>query len=164
MEAITSLGIDAKLLIAQIINFLILLFLLSKFLYKPIVAMLDKRSETIKKSLDDAKKIEEDLKNTEVRTTECLGKAQEEAKKIVADAKKSADEEAKKMIAQAEKRAAEISDKAKAEVAEEKDKAKKEIRQEVATLVAMATEKIIGKEVDAVKDEKLVKEIIGQIE
>lgn len=163
MEAINSLGINAKLLIAQIINFLILLFLLSKFLYRPIVNMLDSRTKTIEKSLADAKKIEEDLKNTEETSQASLAQAQEEAKKIIGDAKKSADEEAKKLILLAEKRSSEIGEKAKAEIQEEKEKAKLEIRSEAASLIALATEKVIEKKFSAEDDTKLIKEIIGQV-
>lgn len=163
MEAITSLGIDAKLLIAQIINFLILLFLLSKFLYRPIVSMLDSRSKKIEQSLADAKKIEEDMLQTEERTAKAIANAQDEAKKMINQAKTSAAEEAKRIVVAAEKRSEDLKDKALLEIKEEKEKAMTEIRTEVATLVALATEKVISRKLDDKEDNRLIKEIIGQI-
>mgnify|MGYP001588456271 CR=1 FL=1 len=62
MELISKLGIDWKLLVAQIVNFFILLFVLYKFAYKPVLEMLEKRSKTIEKGIHDAKASEERLK------------------------------------------------------------------------------------------------------
>jgi len=163
MEAINSLGINAKLLIAQIVNFLILLFLLKKFLYGPVVSMLDKRSATIKKSLDDAKKIEEEVKKTEAINSQTLTEAKAEAKIILEDARKSASEEAKKITEAAEKRSGELKDKALLEIDEEKDNAKKEIRREAASLIALATSQIINQKLDEKADQELISETIKQL-
>lgn len=163
MEAINSLGINGKLLIAQIVNFLILLFLLKRFLYGPIVKMLDSRSRTIKKSLDDAKRIEEELKKTEEKNAEYLARAQTDAKKMVEEAKKSASEEAKRITVLAEKRASELKDKALAEISEEKENAKSEIRREAASLIALATEQVIEKRLTEREDEKMISEVIRQL-
>ena len=56
MEALESLGIDWKMLVAQVVNFIILLLILRKFLFGPIVKLLDDRRKTIEKGLSDAKK------------------------------------------------------------------------------------------------------------
>lgn len=163
MEAINSLGINAKLLIAQIINFLILLFLLSRFLYRPIVKMLDERSKKIEKSLSDAEKIEAELKETEVRNQKILEETHNQAKQIIAEAKTGASEEAKKIIAEAEKRSIQLKDRTVKEITDEKEKAKREIKQEAANLIALATEKVTEKKFDQSDDSKLIKEIIEQI-
>jgi F-type H+-transporting ATPase subunit b len=163
MEALNALGINGKLLLAQIINFVILLLLLSKFLYKPIVTMLDGRTKKIEKSLDDAKKIEEELLKTEERTAKALAEASDEAKKMIDQAKNSAADEARRIVVAAEKRSDDLKAKSILEIKEEKEKAMTEIRSEVASLIALATEKVVGKKLDDKEDNRLIKEIIGQL-
>src|SRR4030066_2412588 len=82
-ELLTKLGIDWKLLIAQIVNFLVLLFILWKFAYGPILAMLEKRQKKIEKGLKDAEAAGKKLEESEERQKEILKKARTEAKEIV---------------------------------------------------------------------------------
>jgi len=163
MEALHSLGIDGRLLIAQVINFVILLLILKKFLFGPLVSMLDKRSEKIKQSLKDAEKIENDLKNTEARNQATLVEAQIEAKKLIADAKKSAEEESLKIIEVANKKASDQKTKALKEIEESKNRAKIEIRTEAAELITLAFEKIAEKKLETTDDQKLVKNILREL-
>ena len=82
-----KLGIEPSLLLAQIVNFLVILVLLNKLLYKPILTMLEKR----KKEIEDTVKITERLKKDEARMEEkhekVLTKAREEASSIIEEAK-----------------------------------------------------------------------------
>ena len=64
-ELLTKLGIDLKLLVAQIVNFLILLLVLYKFAYGPIVAMLEKRQKKIEKGLKEAEEAHKKLEESE---------------------------------------------------------------------------------------------------
>ena len=82
-ELLNKLGIDYKLLIAQIINFLVLLFVLWKFAYGPILAILEKRQKKIEKGLADAEAAEKRLEESEKKQKEVLRKARTEAKEIV---------------------------------------------------------------------------------
>lgn len=164
MEAINSLGINAKLLIAQIINFLVLLFLLKKFLYGPIVKMLDRRSLTIKKSLDDAKKIEEELKETEEKNQQLLAETREEAKKIIEEAKASAANESKRMVEDAAKQAESQKTKALEEIRQEKEAAKSEIKKEAATLVALASQKVLEMKIDEKTDRAFIESSLKEVE
>ena len=81
MELITKLGIDWKLLIAQVINFFILLFVLHRFAYRPILKMLKKRTDTIDKSLSDVKQIEKNLAESNQKKDELLRTARQQAHK-----------------------------------------------------------------------------------
>ncbi len=163
MDAINSLGINGKLLIAQILNFVILLLLLKKFLYNPIVKMLDNRSQTIKKSLDDAKKIEEELKKTEEKNQEIITAAQAEAKKMVEEAKKNAADEGKRILNEATKQAEAQKTKAVAEITREKESAKNEIKKEAAELIALAASKVLQTKIDQKTDKSLIEEAIKRI-
>jgi F0F1-type ATP synthase, subunit b len=76
-----NLGLDWKVLIAQIVNFGLLLILLKKYLYKPLVKAIDDRNKKISGALDDSKKIEEKLKNIETKEVELLNLARQKARK-----------------------------------------------------------------------------------
>lgn len=86
MEILTSLGIDWRLLVAQLVNFAILFFALYKLLYKPVISFLEKRTHTIEKGLADAKAAEEKLQLTDQTYKHMVLKAKKEAEKILEDA------------------------------------------------------------------------------
>ena len=115
MEILTSLGVDWRLLLAQLVNFAVLFFALYKLLYKPLLALLEKRTETIEKGLADAHAAEEKLKLTDQTYKQIVLKAKKEAEKILEDASslaeqhrqettKSTREEVKRIVAQAKTR------------------------------------------------------------
>ena len=104
---------DIKLLVAQIINFLILFFVLSKLLYKPLLKILDERKRKIEDSLKGARKIEERLAKLEEKEKDVLRSAfakadeekdkiveiaQEEKKRIISEAKQAGEKEVQKAI------------------------------------------------------------------
>ena len=98
-----ALGIDVKLFLGQIINFLILLLILWRFAYKPIVKMLNDRRERIASSIANAKKIEEDLIATEQKTRGMLDQAQEEGQKVLENSNFAASAQKKEIVAFLEK-------------------------------------------------------------
>lgn len=158
-----ALGIDWKLLIAQVVNFLILLILLSKFLYKPIVKMLDNRAEKIKAGLAAAEKSQQDLKKADVESEKIREKAYSEANEILAGAKTEASEEAKKIVAKAEAQAEEIRKYAAEEALSSKDKAMKDAKGELSNLVTLALGKIIGEQIDETEKKKMTEKAIKEL-
>lgn len=118
-EALHNLGIEGTALIAQIVNFGILLFVLWKFLYTPILKVLDERSAKIAQSQKDAEKIEKALAKSEKEQEAIILTAKQEADQIIKAAKKTAkevekdiitkaDEKAKGIVAEAELKAAKV--------------------------------------------------------
>jgi F-type H+-transporting ATPase subunit b len=87
MELLTEFGVNPVLLTAQIINFLIIAYVLKRYLYGPILDLLKKREQTIKKGQEDAVEAGKLLAKTEEREKEILKKAQTEAKAIIEAAK-----------------------------------------------------------------------------
>lgn len=87
MQLLTEFGVNPVLLVAQIINFLIIAYVLKRYLYGPILDLLKKREQTIKKGQDDAVEAGKLLAKTEEREKEILKKAQTEAKAIIEAAK-----------------------------------------------------------------------------
>ncbi|MBI4994616.1 F0F1 ATP synthase subunit B [Candidatus Peregrinibacteria bacterium] len=146
MELITKLGIDWKLLIAQIINFLILLFILYKFAYRPILEMLQKRSKTIEKGMHDAKASEERLKEIEQTRRSILDEAARSVGKLLEKAKTDAETMKKDLMAEASAQAEDLLRRTKAQVAEEKEKMTEDVKKEVAKFIILATGKILQRE------------------
>lgn len=89
-DLFSSIGIDWKLLVLQTIAFLLLLVILKKFVYPPIVAMLDRRDEKIKEAYEAAKQAQKAADSTQQQVDSLLTKARSEATEIVSTAKKEA--------------------------------------------------------------------------
>ena len=121
-ELISKLGIDWRLLVAQIVNFLILLGILYKFLYKPVLAMFEKRASVIEKSLADAKKIEENLTAAETARDAKILEARNEAKKIIEKAHHSAESQVREMMEKSRAAAAAVVKSSREQIAEEQAK------------------------------------------
>lgn len=159
-----ALGIDFKLFLGQIINFLILLFILWRFAYRPILKMLNDRREKIAESLENAKKIEENLAKSEEKTQEAMKQAQIESEKMIENAKKLATEQKSEIITVAKTQAEKEIEKAKLAITQEKTKASEELKKEIAQLVSLATEKILSKKTDVELQTQAINEAIEEIE
>lgn len=161
MDLIVSIfHVDVKLLIAQALNFLIIFLILYFFAFKPISKIMQERTTTIEKSLDDAKKIEEKLSLAEAESQAILSRAQKEYSDIVNQAHESAEENRQKLIAKTKEEVAEIVKKEKENIQADKEAMLKELRGEVADLVVLATEKIIKEKLDSQKDSEIISKAI----
>lgn len=155
MELIDKLGIDLKLLAAQIVNFFILLFVLYKLLYKPILNLLEKRKKMIEKNVLDTKRIEERLTQIESEKKEILSKASGEAMQIIEKAKKESEEAHVKIIENAKKEISQLAERYRTQLRDEKSMMIKELKTEVSDLVIRSSEKILQKEFTKDDQEKL---------
>jgi len=158
-----ALGIDLKLLIAQIINFGILFFLLSKFLYKPITKMLDDRQTKIEKGLKDAEKAATDLKKADTESEKILEKAYKDANGILKNAKAAATAEGALIIKKSSEQADRIMKNAKAEAANAKDKVLLEAKKEISDVIVIALDKIVGQELSEDQKKKLTSKAIAEL-
>jgi len=86
MGGFSSLGINLPLLLAFVINFIILLAILGKFLYKPVLKMLDERTQKVKESMDWAESIKRDYEQAKVEVQKQIEKGRQEAQAIIARA------------------------------------------------------------------------------
>lgn len=164
-EASTSLfqalGIDFKLLISQAIAFLILVFLLGKFVYPLLMKIVDSRREQIEAGLQEAKEAGDALAKAEAKVSDLLAEARKEADDILA----RTHQEANSVVAEAEEkaktRAEQIVKDARAQLDVDVAKARQALKAETIQLVAMATEKVVGEKLDASKDANLIKGSLG---
>ena len=160
MELLSKLGIDWKLLLAQIVNFLILLFILYRFAYKPVLKMLDDRSSKIEKGLKDAEDSQKKLQEITLKEREIIKDARVEALAILAKVEEQARKNKEEIIAEAKSSSEKVLKDAEKKIKEEKNKMVSEVKGEIAGLVVMATKKVISEKLDRGKDIELIKKAI----
>lgn len=140
---IETFHIDLKTIIAQAVNFAVVLVVLYFFALKPLKKIMDERSKTIEGGINDAKVNAEVLKNTKIEYDKMLAQARTEATAIFNQGKKEGEAEKMQMIENGKKEVANIIENGKKTLEAEKVKMVEEAKKEVAGLVLKATEKIL---------------------
>lgn len=157
-----GLGINLPALIVQLFAFLILIYVLWRFAYRPILNALDQRSERVRQSMDQADRIERQLAETELRNQEILAEARREAQMIVARAREVGDNQ----IAQARDVAREEADKqlqqSLAQLRAEEQRVRNDLRQEFADMVVLAASRVVRQELDPQKHRQLINETLRE--
>lgn len=152
-----ALGVNWKLLVEQAIAFLILVWVLAKFVYPTLIKSIDDRRSAIEAGLKEAKQSQEALEKAEAKVAQLLEQARADADEVIARSHK----EAAVMVADAETkaktRAEQIVADARNQLAAEVSKARQELKNETIKLVAAATEHVIGEKLDERKDASLIK-------
>ena len=150
--------LDPGLFIWTILTFLILFFVLAKFAWKPLLAALESRENTIKSSLEDAEKAKTELERLNADSEEIIAKARSEAQTIRVEAKSAAEKIKADVMVQAGEDAKKIRDEAEKQIQVEKDKAINEIRQEVVNLTMTVAEKVIKKNLSKEDNQSLIED------
>ena len=153
-----------KSLIVQAINFLLLLFLLTKLLYKPFVAKMEERSQAIKKSLEEAQAARAEAQRQREEHAAKIQAAYAEAQAIRATALAEAAEEQRRLVESARGEAARLVESARAEMAADLRRARQELRQEVADISISVAEKLVRKSLNDADHRKIVQEAIAGLE
>ncbi len=161
-DILTALGIDWRLLIIQIVAFLILVWLLGKFVYPWLMKSVDERQKNIEDAAKVAKKAHESAVETQAETAELLAQARKEAAAIVETAKLEAAELASNSETRARTTAEQIVSDAHAQIEKDIDKARRELHDETLELISMATEKVVRKTHDKKADEKLIATLLEE--
>jgi F-type H+-transporting ATPase subunit b len=158
-----ALGIDLKTLIFQLINFLLLVFVLTKLLHKPLKKLMEDRQKEISDGLENAAKAREQLLQAEADREALLAQADKDGRAMLEEVKKRGTELEQKLSAEAQEKAEKLLARTRDEIAAERDQLKDELKGELASLVVTATEKVLASPIpDKEKREqmsKLVKEV-----
>ena len=141
-----ALGIEWTLLLAQLVNFAILIVLLRAFLYQPVLKMLNARKERIAQSMKDAERVSAAAREAEQEKGKVLEQARREAQEIRAQATRDAEKIAQDVRARTDQEATDIRMKAQADAAKQADLALADANKQIADLAIMATEKLLGRE------------------
>jgi len=152
-----------KSLIIQGINFLILLFLLQRLLYKPLIAKMSERTEAIRRSLEEAQHARAEAARQQEENADRLRAAHAEAASIRAAALKEAAEEQRKLVDAARAEAARLVASARAQMDADIRRAREELRREVADLAIGVAEKLISKSLDDADHRRIVAEAVGRL-
>jgi F-type H+-transporting ATPase subunit b len=155
-DVFSALGIDWRLLILQIIAFLILVFLLAKFVYPWLMKQVDERQKGIEAAAKAATEAQASAAESREQTEALLAEARTQAAQIVDSAKL----EANQMLSASEEKARSSAEKiaadARAEVEKSIEAAKRELHDETLELIAFATEKVIHTKLDKKADAQLI--------
>jgi F-type H+-transporting ATPase subunit b len=160
MELFEKLGIDWRLLIAQLVNFAILMTALFFLLWKPLTKALEDRRKKIAESLDNAEKIGAELKRTTEEGDRLLSKARAESQLIVGEAQKQSDAVRVGAVEKARAEVAAVVAAGRAQIAADRDAMLVEVREAAASLVAGATAKVIGEKLTAAKDKAIIEKAL----
>ena len=150
-------------LIAQVINFLFLVFVLAKFAYKPLAKMMEDRKNKIAGDLEAAEKAKASAEAIQKEYEEKLAAAKQEAAAIIENAQKAAQALQDKAVADTKAEQAKVIADAKAAIASDKKAAMDDVRAQVVDLAMAAAGKIIGQKLGTDEDKKLAGEIVDSV-
>jgi F-type H+-transporting ATPase subunit b len=163
MQILETLGLNLPGFLWHTVNFLLLLFLLSRLLYRPVLKMLDERAERIRESLERAEQVQAQAESDEQerraqaddarrQVQAMLTQATTMAEQVKAEARQAAQEEARRIV-----------ERAQAEATAERDQAMSELRQQVAELSILAAERVVRASLDSQTNRRLVEEFLTEL-
>lgn len=159
-----GLGINLPMLLAQIVNFLILLGLLYLAAYKPILRMFDERSNRIKESMEQTELIKEQAAHAEEEAKKRIEAASKEGQEVIARAVRSGEEIKQKAQQEARPEAEALIARARLEIQRERDEVIDELHKEFTDLTIAAAEKVIEHSLDKEAHRELIEKVLAESE
>ena len=168
MEILNNFGIQPTLLFAQIVNFVIILYLLKRFFYKPILKVLDERKKKIEESLRNADLIETKLQKTDENSKKIIADSQIQAQNLIQDARRETERIGEKAALEARKTIEQALVDAKIQIEAERESMQKKIERETLDLVVAVVKKVLKRNLKPQEKQALtssaVREITKQIQ
>jgi F-type H+-transporting ATPase subunit b len=161
---VDKLGINWALLIGQIFNVIFLVWLLSQFLYKPILNALNERTRRVQDSLSAADQVKQQLASAKKDYEAELAKGRQEAAGIVAQAQERAKSQEAEIIAQARRDADRIREEARTTAAQERDTLLSDAKGQIADLVTLTATRVLGAELQAKGHDQLIAESLAALD
>lgn len=161
-QLLFQLGIDWKLLLSQMVNFFILLAVLTFFVYKPLIKIIKQRTAKIKEGLDKAEEADVRLKEIDVIGAGKIKEAEQKGIEIIKATEVKAKALDKEILDKADKKQKEINDLLKQSFAKQQEEAKSKVLAEAGELVKKALVKTVGLSPKDI-DEALIKKAVAQI-
>lgn len=158
-----ALGINVPGLIAQIVNFGLLLVLLSLVLYKPVLRMLDQRAARIRESLQQAEAVKQDMAKAEQQVQAHLDEARQEGQVLIGQAAQLGERLKEEARQEARHEADAIISRARSEIQMERDEAIAELRRQFADLTILAAGKVINRSLDKQAHKELIDEVLESV-
>jgi len=162
MGGLTGLGINLPTLLAQIINFAILLGLMYLVAYKPIMRMFDERSRKIRESMEQTEFIKEQAAHADEEVKKRLEAAGKEGQEVIARAVRTGEEVKREAQQEARQEAESLIARARTEIQRERDDAIDELRKEFADLTILAASKVIDRSLDKKAHRQLIDKVLEE--
>ena len=158
----SGLGIEAPVLITQLVSFILLFVILRFVAYKPLLKMLDERAKRVKESLEQAELVKAQSLRSEEEVKKQIQAASQQGQEIILRATQTSDEIRAGAQGQAKKEAEELIEKARQAIKAERESAVDEIRQEFADLTVLAAGKVIGQTLDKQSHKALIDKVLQE--
>ena len=155
---------DPGLFIWTILTFLVLVTLLARFAWRPLLQALDSRQELIRKSLDDAQQARQELERLHHESAQILRQARVEAEAVIAQSRSDAAKLREELRQKAKAEADGIVRNAERQIQLETQRALQQIRHEAADLSVMIASKILQRNITREDNERLIEEALKQVE
>lgn len=160
---IGTLGINLKIFIAQLVNFLIVVLVMWKWAYKPIVSLLDERKAKVETSLKQAKDIEARVEKIEEERADIITAAKQEATEILKASRAQAEEQKTEMVAKAKREVERVIVHGKAQLQAEKQTMLREAKKDLVEIIVTGTQKILKDGIDENKSRSLAEEVVRKM-
>ena len=164
MPFFEAFGVDLWKLGFQVLNFLLLIYLLNRFLFKRVMALIDERQARISQGLKDAEQAARDRELARAEREAAMDEARRESQAMIARATKIAEDSRNEIVAEAREQAERATERARAEITAEKERAMAEIRAQVADLALLAAGRLVRREMDEPTQRRLVEEFLDEVE
>ena len=155
---------NTSLIFWEIITFLILLFLLYRYAYPPIRDQIQRRQSEIEEAIDEAQKTRAEARELLAEYRRQIEEARAEARQILDEARRQGESQRERAKREAREEGERIIQRAHEEIEREREAALRELRREVADLVIVTTERLIGEELDRDGHELLISEALDSLE
>lgn len=162
-SVVASLGLNGQLFAFQLLNFAVVVAIVWFLILKPLTKTLEERKKLIDESLDKAKEVDSNLQMAEIKFQERIDEAKAEASKVMSKVQEDGVELTNKMKERAQKEIELVVDQAKRNIKIEKEEMMVGLKEETASLVVAAVEKILEERLDESKDKKLIEGILGKL-
>lgn len=161
-DIIKSFYIDWKLMLAQLINFTIVAWVLWRYALKPLTAIMSNRAQEIAKGLQDAKKAEEALLQISQAKDQALKEAKKQAEEIRQEAERQAQTQRQETLIRVKAEVERVLVETRQRFMVEKDQMFEEVKKQAASLVVQATSKIMGKISTPKLDHDMIEQIVKE--
>ena len=155
-----ELGLDPVALLWQMIAFALLVLLLYKLLYRPVLRMLDERAERVRKGMEDAAKAREMAERAQEEFEKRITEARKDGQEIVAQATQMSEKLRQEILEQARAEAAQMIQKERERFTQEREQAMAELQAQVADLSVLVAQKVIGASLDEPAQRKLIADFL----
>ncbi len=157
LEILGTIGFDWRVALANLVSFLIIFYILKKYVFGPVGKTIEERKKTIDDGINKAKQSETELLVAQQKAEEELKEAKNKANQIIAEAKQSGDDLVTRAKEEASKKADEAMDQANKNIEKRKEQMERDVLEKTAGLVSLGVAKILDEDIDTKQNESISK-------